>query len=210
MLVCYYAGSFGLLIIGIVVLKSDIIPNSEKANFTKNFIVSLVLGWILPHVSQIVNWIMPSWDGILFLPTIYLPGYGQIPKDSWYPLLNKAPFKHILAVYKLGGKTYDEEKKEWEEKYPGRSTIDAWPVVGNPNPDPNEAQRHSTSGSDDNGDSKKANVDIDVKEKSLLAKFTGISDNIGKSKEANVDKKLNEKSLLAKLIPPNDDAFNNV
>ncbi len=102
---------------------------NKPEDFVISFLSALFLSLMTPAYIEIINWILPSYDGFLIFPTIWLPYFGRIPKEPIYPLLNKFPFSYILGSQNLGGDTYYEDKESFEEKFPGRICIDKPAVV---------------------------------------------------------------------------------
>jgi hypothetical protein len=64
-----------------------------------------------------------SWEGVLCFP--------QCNKDSkqMFGLLSRFPCNLVIGLFGLGESTYEDDKKEFQEKYPGYISIDKPPEI---------------------------------------------------------------------------------
>lgn len=112
------------LILGLLyVFQNDI--NARR--LIQNFMVSLLLDALMPFYLGVLNWALPSWEGVLCCPQIRFNwcGYNKIT-PKWYPLLGCWAIKLALKAISLGESTYDEDKEKFLKLYPDRIAIDVY------------------------------------------------------------------------------------
>jgi hypothetical protein len=65
-------------------------------------------GWLSFYYFGIFNWLLPTWG----------------------PLGSVAPLRIVLGMYGIGPTTYSEDRREFQQKYPGLLTIDKFEEGG--------------------------------------------------------------------------------
>lgn len=93
----------------------------ENTNFLSTFFISLGFNYASYFYFGIWNWLLHSWEGLLFIP-MFIKNFP--PK--YLPLLGRFPLSLILSLLDMGGPTYVEDKAEFELKYPDRIAIDVY------------------------------------------------------------------------------------
>jgi hypothetical protein len=119
----------GYLTIGLLyVAQNDI--NARR--LFQNFFVSLFMDSLMPFYFGVLNWILPSWQGVLCCPQVHINCFGyNKTTPRWYPLLGYWPIKVALKAVFLDESTYEEDKEKFLQLYPDRIAIDVYaPVVG--------------------------------------------------------------------------------
>ena len=126
----------------------------SMSGFLVSFVFSLIFEQVLPLLTGSFNWIFYSWNGCLCCPVCkcYCSSFWgcllcclctEEPngadsdssksnnvvcvcpiKYSYCSLLTCFPIRKVLNVYNLAENTYDDDKKLFQEKYPGRVSID--------------------------------------------------------------------------------------
>lgn len=116
-------GSIGF-IIGGALLANYVL---DGGIFAATFFLAIAFDYLAYFYFGIWNWVFVSWEGFLCLPS--LPnGTEKGCPGRFCPLLTHFPISFILGLYGMGGNTYLEDKKAFEEKFPGRITVDQLPV----------------------------------------------------------------------------------
>lgn len=119
-------GSIGFAVAGVLIAYYSL----NATNFTTTFLLSIVFDQAGFFVFGIWNWILYSWEGFLIFPSLPIGEKGFPQKNC--PLLNKCPLNILLGMYQMGGSTYLEDKKKFQELYPGRIAIDRAPTSSTP------------------------------------------------------------------------------
>ena len=122
----------GILFVGagIAVLKVQSRPVKKTII---NFFLSFLLSQLMPFVLGLLNWFLASWSGILCCPQYNCTVLSMKCSNEEYrccPLLELCPINFVLNMYCMGESTFIEDKKKFEEQYPGRIAIDRF-VNGN-------------------------------------------------------------------------------
>lgn len=115
-------GSIGFVVAAGVLIAS----HSPSTNCAATFLLSILFDQSTFFLFGIWNWVLYSWEGFLFCPSIPL-GKNGFPSKN-YPWLGKGPLNTLLRMYHMGDSTYFEDKKKFEELYPGIIAIDQVPI----------------------------------------------------------------------------------
>ena len=123
-------------------------------NFIIYFFLSLVLNQVLPLMTGSLNWIFYTWSGCLCCPQCRCVCSRRFycwfcclcnadenytsdddssknrflcicpVKYSFCSLLTFFPVRKLLNIYKLAESTYEDDRQLFQEKYPGRISVD--------------------------------------------------------------------------------------
>jgi hypothetical protein len=124
--VLFLLAFFGLIFIaaGLSVLEFKSKPVSKTIEI---FIFSIFFSQLLPFVLGLANWYLLSWSGVLCCPQFSCNVDKYTISNEQFrccPLLEVLPINFVLNMYCLGESTFAEDKKRFEELYPGRIAID--------------------------------------------------------------------------------------
>lgn len=114
----------GFLAAGIIVLKLESRPIGKTILV---FTVSMTFSLLLPFILGLSNWYLSSWKGVLCCPQFSCKiGSFHCDNEEYRccPLLELCPVNFVLNMYCLGESTFLEDKKKFEELYPGRIAVD--------------------------------------------------------------------------------------
>lgn len=99
----------------------------ETNVFIELFFYSVLLDYASYFYYGVWNWYLLSWNGFLCIPIFPVNGEAGFP-GRFFPIYAFWPLKKVLQTFGLCFPTYAEEKKEFQEKFPGRTAIDD-PIV---------------------------------------------------------------------------------
>jgi hypothetical protein len=127
---------------------------NDLGNFLMFFVLSLVFDQVIPLLTGSLNWLFYSWSGCLCCPVCrcYCPRSlycflcclckadddsdsdyehetNQMlcicpTKYSYWSILTFFPCRKFLNIYHLAENTFEDDKKLFQEQYPGRVAVD--------------------------------------------------------------------------------------
>jgi hypothetical protein len=115
--VLFFCVLFSLIYIAIAAILAI-----SQSYFYASFFISVITRYLLFFVAGISNWILVSWGGVCCIPQMRTKE-GVWPKEKTCAIWTFWPIRWFMNTLYLCESTYEEDKKAFQEKYPGKVCI---------------------------------------------------------------------------------------